>query len=155
MYNVCLRYMRYNEDAEDTLSIGFAKVFDRIRNFHYQENNSLKAWIRKIMINECLMKLRRQESLSLVSEDEFPETVIADQKLEQMDAQYILNAIRELPAGYRTVLNMFAIEGFSHAEIADILGVSEGTSRSQLNKARKLIRQKLAIHDQTYAKKEI
>lgn len=107
------------------------------------------------MINECLMELRKKNSLTLVSEDEAEEVSFNDPGLEQIDAVYIIDAIKTLPAGYRAVINLFAIEGYSHAEIAEMLGINEGTSRSQLNKARRLLKQKLLTETENYGQRKI
>lgn len=155
MFNVCFRYLKQDENAEDALSRGFTKIFHSITHFEYRENSSLKAWIKKIMINECLMELRKKNSLTLVSEDMAEEVVYNDSGLEKIDAVYIIDAIKSLPAGYRTVLNLFAIEGYSHGEIAEMLGINEGTSRSQLNKARRLLKQKLLNEAENYGQRKI
>ena len=107
------------------------------------------------MINECLMDLRKKSSLTLVSEDEAEEVGFNDPELEKIDAVYIVEAIKSLPAGYSTVLNLFAIEGYSHAEISKMLGISEGTSRSQLNKARRLMKQKLYNKVENHGRRKI
>lgn len=107
------------------------------------------------MINECLMELRKKNSLTLVSEDEADDVTFHDGGLEQIDAFYIVQAIKTLPSGYRTVLNLFSIEGYSHAEIASMLGINESTSRSQLNKAKKLLRHKLSQEADYDAKRKI
>ena len=155
MFNVCSRYLKQDEDAEDVLSRAFTKIFHSIVRFEYRENKSLKAWIKRIMINECLMELRKKNSLTLVSEDEAEEVSFNDPGLEQIDAVYIIDAIKTLPAGYRAVINLFAIEGYSHAEIAEMLGINEGTSRSQLNKARRLLKQKLLTETENYGQRKI
>lgn len=155
MFNVCSRYLKLDEDVEDVLSRGFTKVFNSIVQFEYRENNSLKAWIKRIMINECLMDLRKKSSLTLVSEDEAEEVGFNDPGFEKIDAVYIIEAIKSLPAGYSTVLNLFAIEGYSHAEISEMLGISEGTSRSQLNKARRLMKQKLYKKVENHGRRKI
>ena len=107
------------------------------------------------MINECLMDLRKKSSLTLVSEEEAEEIGFNDPGLEKIEAVYIVEAIKSLPAGYSTVLNLFAIEGYSHAEISEILSISEGTSRSQLNKARRLLKQKLFNEAENYGQRKI
>lgn len=155
MFNVCFRYMKNEEDAEDMLSQGFTRVFNNLRSFEYREEHGLRAWIKRIMINECLMELRKNTNFLLVSEEEALDIGEYDNNLERLDAEYIYQAILSLPPGYRTVLNLNIIEGFSHSEISAMLGINEGTSRSQLNKARTLLKEKLSIETNRYGKGKI
>jgi RNA polymerase sigma-70 factor (ECF subfamily) len=155
MFNVCLRYMKNEEDAEDMLSQGFTRVFTNIKSFEYKEEQGLRAWIKRIVINECLMELRKHTNFLLVSEDEALDIGELDNNLERLDAEYIYQAILSLPPGYRTVLNLNIIEGFSHSEISAMLNINEGTSRSQLNKARKLLREKLSVEMNRYGRRKI
>jgi RNA polymerase sigma-70 factor (ECF subfamily) len=133
MFNICFRYMKRDDVAEDMLSQGFARVFANIKRFEYKDELSLRSWIKKIVINECLMEYN----------------------LGKLDAEYIYQAILSLPTGYRTVLNLNIIEGFSHAEIAEMLKINEGTSRSQLNKARKLLKEKLSEETNRYERRRV
>ena len=155
MFNICFRYMKRDDLAEDMLSQGFARVFANIQRFEYKDELSLKSWIKKIMINECLMELRKHTNFFLVSEEEALELGKMDYNLEKLDAEYIYQAILTLPTGYRTVLNLNIIEGFSHAEIAEMLSINEGTSRSQLNKARKLLKEKLSEETNRYERRRV
>lgn len=143
MLNVCIRYVKDQMEAEDLLSQGFTKVFKHISRFVYEHENSLQGWIKKIMINECLMFLRKKANFYLVPLTEADEIAIEDVKLEHIDANYILQSIAELPVGYRTVLNLYVIEGYSHLEIGGLLNIKEATSRSQLNKAKEALKHKL------------
>ena len=93
-------------------------------------------WLKRIMVNEALMALRKQNNFSLVSIDSAPDIGFDDDFIKQMDAQYLFDAILKLPIGYRTVLNMFIVEGYSHQEIAQTLGITESTSKTQLAKAK-------------------
>ncbi len=143
MLNVCIRYVKEQMDAEDLLSQGFAKVFKHIIQFNYEHENGLHGWIKKIMINECLMFLRKKANFYLVPLSEADEVVIDDVKLDHIDANYIFQSIAELPVGYRTVLNLYIIEGYSHLEISNLLNIKEATSRSQLSKAKEALKHKL------------
>ena len=143
MLNVCTRYVKEQMEAEDLLSQGFTKVFKNIDRFQYEHEYGLQAWIKKIMINECLMFLRKRNNFYLVPLTEADEIVIEDIHLEHIDANYIYQNIAELPVGYRTVLNLYVIEGYSHAEIGVLLNIKEATSRSQLNKAKEALKHKL------------
>ena len=143
MFGVCRRYIRNEADVEDTLLNGFFKVFSKIDKF--EGKGSFEGWIRRIMVNESLMFLRKknrsmhlyvevEEQYDLQTED------TADRKLAEGD---ILCLLDDLPTGYRTVFNLYAIEGYSHKEIAEQLGVSVNTSKSQLLKARKMLQKLL------------
>lgn len=143
MFGVCRRYIRNEADVEDTLLKGFFKVFSNIHRF--EGKGSFEGWVRRIMVNESLMWIRKQKrSLHLYVEVETQHDLktaeTADQKIAADD---ILCLLDELPIGYRTVFNLFAIEGFSHKEIAEQLGVSINTSKSQLLKARKMLQKLL------------
>jgi RNA polymerase sigma factor (sigma-70 family) len=143
MLNVCIRYVKEQMEAEDLLSQAFTKVFNNISKFQYEHEYSLQGWIKKIMINECLMFLRKKNNFFLVPLTEADEITIEDVQLENIDVHYIFQSIAELPVGYRTVLNLYVVEGYNHAEISLLLNIKEATSRSQLNKAKEALKHKL------------
>ena len=135
MYHVCFRYLSDEMEAEDAVTEGFVKVFSKIGTFEYRGKGTLEAWLKRIMINESLMILRKRkynkvdiDSLLNLAGGEY-----SDLELEYVE---ILNQIHKLPNGYKTVFNMYVIEGYSHKEIGGKLGISENTSKSQLSKAR-------------------
>lgn len=136
---VCRRYLRTDAEAEETLQNGFLKIFQHIPQFSYTSDGAFVAWMKKIMVNECLQELRRKNSFLLVAEDHAAELNSDDDVFGKLSANEIYRLITQLPIGYRTVFNLYVIEGFSHAEIAAQLGISEGTSKSQLNKAKKTL----------------
>jgi len=141
MFGVCKRYARSREDAEDILLEGFFKVFKNIHQF--QGAGSFEGWIRRIMVNESLMFLRKKHNFQLtveVSNIEIKTEINAEQDLIAED---ILNMLNKLPTGYRTVFNLYVLEGYKHREIADILGISINTSKSQLILAKKRLRSML------------
>lgn len=142
---LCLRYIREQTDAEEVLSDVFLKCFRHIGGFRYAGPGSLRAWLSKIAVNECLMFLRRKKQLVIaVDEEQMPaETADTAAILEQIAARDILRYIRQLPDGYRTVLNLYVFEELSHKDIARMLQISENTSKSQLFKARALLKQKI------------
>ncbi|WP_247235911.1 RNA polymerase sigma factor [Telluribacter sp. SYSU D00476] len=152
MLGVCMRYVGDRMSAEDVLVEGFMRVFDKIDQF--KSEGSLEGWIRRVMVNEALGYLRqRKRLLDDVDLDEaqtVPDASPIDQNLE---AQELMNIIEGLPTGYRTVFNLYAIEGYSHAEIADLLGISESTSKSQLHRARALLQQLVMDWENGYKKK--
>ncbi len=147
MYPICMRYVRDADIAQDILVIGFTKVFDKISS--YTGQGSLVGWIRKIMINEALIYLRKNKTMFLEVDIENPGI---NKKLEinedHLHAEDLLKMVKDLPVGYRTVFNLYAIEGYSHGEIAEKLGISENTSKSQLSRARRLLQRKLLTAEQ-------
>ena len=142
MMGVCRRYLKTQEDAEDVLIEAFYKVFNNLPQFKAQ--GSFEGWIRRIVVNECLMFLRRRHNFNL--------TVEIDQNLDvkttlttqdQLEADDILALLERLPTGYRTVFNLYVLEGYKHREIGEILGISINTSKSQLILAKKKLQQLL------------
>src|SRR5687767_9724420 len=143
MYALCYRYVRNPMEAEDILVTAFMKVFDKIDQF--KSEGSFEGWIRRIVVNEALTQLRRNRSMYLETELEQADREPDYDKLsDHLEAEDLLNMIQEMPAGYRIVFNMYAIDGYSHKEIADHLGISENTSKSQLSRARVYLQKMLA-----------
>ncbi|MBU2019320.1 MAG: sigma-70 family RNA polymerase sigma factor [Bacteroidetes bacterium] len=136
MMTVCLRYMQNSEEAEDVFQISFVKVFNSLKD--YNQQGSFEGWVRRIFANSCLDQLRKnKKTKNDISLDDVDFRIENnDFILEKMAADDLLKEIQNMPDGYRTVFNMFAIEGFSHKEIADHLGVTESTSKSQYKRAR-------------------
>ncbi|TDB63659.1 RNA polymerase sigma factor [Arundinibacter roseus] len=140
MLGVCLRYVHDEMGAEDVLIEGFMKVFDKIDQF--KGEGSFEGWIRRIMVNEALGYLRQQKRIQEDTNLEVAQVVADENRADQnLEAEEMIQMIHKLPTGYRTVFNLYAIEGYSHAEIAEMLGISESTSKSQLHRARALLQQ--------------
>ena len=133
---ICLRYANRSEEAEDMLQNGFIKVFEKIGTF--RATGSLEGWIRKIIVNESLTYLRKNKAMKMnIDIDDAKYVVPANSHVvENMNEKDLLKIIQQLPTGFRTVFNMYAIEGYSHKEIAELLGISEGTSKSQYSRAK-------------------
>lgn len=142
MYRVSYRYLRDEADSEDVLMMAFSRVFVNLVNFSDRGEGSLQAWIRRIVVNESLMWLRRRNNFSLVESSETVEAVELNE-LSTLPAEDIVRFIKALPDGYRTVFNLNVIEGYDHEEIAEMLGITAGTSRSQLSKARLALKKML------------
>ena len=141
MFRLLLRYTGNAHDADDVLVVAFTKVLKNIGDFNFRGKGSLGAWIKKIMVNEALMFLRSKKQTELLDENEqIADDIDAGSKL---DAEDVYNLVKDLPTGYRTVFNLFIIEGYSHKEIAEMTGTSESTSKSQLKKARKKLQEKI------------
>lgn len=145
LFRVSLRYVRNEPEAEEVLMTGFLKAFRSIGSFTYRDDNGLEAWLRRIVVNEALQHLRANRSLPLFQTDDAADSQPDPQPLPDagLDAERIYALIRELPPGYRTVFNLYVIEGYTHREIADQLGIAENTSKSQLSKARSLLQEQL------------
>jgi len=144
MFGVCKRYLKVNEDAEDVLIEGFYKVFSKMDM--YSGNGSFEGWIRRIMVNESLMFLRKRNNFNLsveISNIEIKSVVTVQDELE---AQDILNLLEMLPTGYRTIFNLYVIEGYKHREIAELLGISINTSKSQLILAKKKLQKLIRLN---------
>ena len=152
MLLLCRRYVKNKEDAEELMLDGFYKFFKNLRGFNYINDAALSAWLKKIMINECLMFLRRKHSFIITTEQEAEEIPLQEEALNNLSFSEIFNLIVELPIGYRTVFNLYAIEGMGHKEIARLLGIAEGTSKSQLNKAKLLLQKNLVQKGGEYAR---
>lgn len=139
MLGICYRYTKSMNDAEEVLQIGFIKVF---RNLHqYRQEGELGAWIRKIMVNTAINYLKRKPhyQLDLAFGDSHLHPVERDLPDINVSMKDILNLVRQLPAGYQTIFNLVAVEGYSHVEAGKMLGIKEGTSRSQYLRARGLL----------------
>ena len=138
MYAVCLRYAANAEEAEDILQEGFIKVFKKLGSFRGE--GSFEGWIRRIFVNTAIEHFRRKRYLQPVTEKE--ENTIEGKYLSILDdlaEKDILALVLQLSPGYRTVFNMYVVEGYTHKEIADMLGISEGTSKSQLSRAKVIL----------------
>ena len=148
-FSVCLRYLKRSDDAEDAMVAGFFKVMTKIGSYTGQGN--FEGWMRRIMVNECLMRLRKLKSLGITVELEDrslpPEPAGILTALAESE---ILALLDRLPTGCRTVFNLYVVEGYKHREIAEQLGISINTSKSQLILAKKRLRELLQRRDQDY-----
>jgi RNA polymerase sigma factor (sigma-70 family) len=147
MLGVCYRYLHDEFEAEEAMIEGFLKVFEKITFF--KNEGSFEGWIRKIMVNESLMYLRGKKKMGWQATYEEvliePNPSLATTHLEADD---LLKIIEQLPTGYKTIFNLYAIEGYSHAEIAAMLSISESTSKSQLSRARDVLKKMIATNSQ-------
>lgn len=143
MFPLCIRYIGNREDAEDVLQDGFITLFTRLND--YKGDGSFEGWARKIFVNTALMSLRKKDALKMSDDLEVARGLKSDNISQMQNLGYkdLLAMITDLPPGFRTVFNMYAIEGYSHKEIGEMLGISETTSRTQLSRARILLRKKI------------
>ncbi len=142
MFALCMRYLRNKEDAEECLTNGFLKIFDNQNKFESQGEGSFERWMRTIIINECLMYLRKRKIFDQLNEkqNDRVDELTTDHNLHY---QEIYDLVLRMPDGYRTVFCLYHIEGYSHKEVAEKCGISESTSKSQLSKARNFLQNQL------------
>lgn len=136
MLSVCRQYIKDIHQAEDIMIIAFMKVFTNLKNF--QHKGSFEGWLRRIMVNECISFIRVEKKLKYSEEENYVEESFnnIESQFSIADIQYLIDS---LPDGYKMVFNLYAIEGYKHQEIASMLGINEGTSKSQLSHARKML----------------
>jgi len=140
LFAVCLKYSNSYQQAEDNLQDGFIIIFDKIKQ--YQDKGSFEGWMKRVMINNTLQKYRKQTVFEIVNEEHLKEPEIEiDDELVSVD--YLLKIIQELPDRYRQVFNFYALDGFSHKEIAEMMQISVGTSKSNLARARMILKEKI------------
>ncbi len=145
MFGVCLRYAGNTEEAEDILQEGFIKVFKKIESFRGE--GSFEGWIRRIFVNTAIEHFRRKTYLQPITEKE--ENSIEAKYVSVLDnlaEKDIIKLVQQLSPGYRTVFNMYVVEGYTHKQIADVLGISEGTSKSQLSRAKIILQDLVRKH---------
>lgn len=143
MYAVCLRYASNADEAKDILQDGFIKVFTHLDQFNFK--GSFEGWVRRIMVNTALEKFRDKNHMFAVSMDQNYESgnLEYDHILTELSATDLLKLIQELSPQYRMVFNLYAIEGYSHKEIGEIMKIKEGTSKSNLSRAREILKEKV------------
>ncbi len=152
MLGVCYRYIKDNDQAEDVMITGFVKVFEKIDQF--KSEGSFEGWMRRIMVNQSLSFIRKNKGMYLEVDIEAADREPDYKSLnDNLEAQDLLALISNLPTGYQTVFNLYAIEGYSHKEIAEKLQISENTSKSQLSRARMLLQKQLVEQEKVVNEK--
>ncbi len=142
LLGICLRYAEEREEAKDILQEAFVKIFSQIDKYNF--SGSLEGWMKKVVVNTSIdwyrTKINKPQSVDIekVNDPEIPAKVY-----ENLDQETLLKAVQSLPTGYRTIFNLYVMEGYNHREIRDKLGISHGTSQSQLAKARQMLKEKL------------
>ncbi len=142
-FSVAYRYLRNATEAEDITADAFVKVVTNLAKASFESVEKFEAWARRIVVNEALMLLRRRSSFHLVSENEAEQIASDEDILSSYAAREILELVRTLPEGYKVVFNLYVVEGYTHKEIGELLGINQGTSKSQLSKAKTLLKKKL------------
>ena len=159
---VCLRYTGNREDAEDVLHDGFMKIIRSIDSYREKQTGSLEGWMRRIMVNTALNYIRDHKKDPLLTGPEpLPDSMSEDDDHDEyggwdLSREQLMELVCELPAGYRTVFNLYVMEDYSHKEIGELLDISENTSKSQLSKARTFLKKRLFEYQKVinYAKAE-
>jgi len=147
LFGISLKYSENYQDAEDTLQDSFLTIFDKIKQ--YNNIGSFEGWLKKIAINTALQKYRKKRPLQLIKEvTDTEEIVEIDLEDKNLDIDFLLNLIQKLPNKYRLVFNLYVLDSYSHKEISKMLNISEGTSKSNLSRARKNLKNELEIHQQ-------
>ena len=143
LFAICLKYSRNKQEAQDNFQDGFVTIFKKIGQFNFK--GSFEGWLKRVMINTTLVKYREKRVLNIVTE-EIPDEVIVDVDVDEISLDFLLNLIQELPERYRLVFNLYVLDGYSHKEIAKMLQIAEGTSKSNLARARAILKQKVETH---------
>jgi len=145
MMILCLRYVVNHEDAKEVLMDAFLNFFKHIGGFTYMGEGSVRAWLKKIVVNQCLMHLRKRKVYYATDKevDRYDMADSAENVLDYLNGKEIMKLIHTLPDGYRTIFNLYFFEGMNHKEISELLGISEGTSKSQLHRGRNLLKEKI------------
>lgn len=140
LYGICLRYASDEEEAQDILQDGFVKIFTKLNTFKFE--GSFEGWLKRIIVHTAIEAYRKKSETTQIQDFEY-ESLLSSPDEKNLEVEELLKLIQELPKGYRIVFNMYAIEGYSHAEIAKKLAISEGTSKSQLSRARAFLQLKI------------
>lgn len=142
MYGICLRYAKDADGAKDILQDGFIKVFGKLKQ--YKAQGSFEGWMRRIFINTALEKFRTKIPILTIDERlEVPLEIVSDTIISELAAAELLKMVQGLSPQYRLVFNLYAVEGYSHREVAETLGISEGTSKSNLSRARNILQERI------------
>ncbi|MDY8137173.1 RNA polymerase sigma factor [Aquimarina sp. 2201CG5-10] len=147
LFSICLKYSNNYSSAEDTLQDAFITIFDKIEQ--YKGQGSFEGWIKRITINTALQKYRKQKVFEIINEEQIEEAEVEIDD-EQISLDYLLEIIQQLPDRYRLVFNLYVLDGYSHKEIAEMLDISTGTSKSNLARARYILKEKIETNQEPY-----
>lgn len=140
LFSACLKYSRNRADAEDNLQDGFLLIFQKIGQFQFK--GSFEGWAKRVMINNVLQRYRTEGIFEIVSEN-IPDEAEVEVEADTITMDFLVSIIQELPDRYRMVFNLYVIDGFSHKEIAEMLSITDGTSKSNLARARMILKEKI------------
>lgn len=141
LFAVCLKYSRNYTEAQDNLQDGFLLIFEKIHQFAFK--GSFEGWMKRVVINHILQLYRKETFLSLVNEEITEAVEVTIEEDESVSAEYLTKIIQELPERYRLVFNLYVIDGYAHQEIAEMLNINIGTSKSNLSRARQILKEKI------------
>lgn len=149
LYAICVRYLKNLDDANDALQEGFIKIYEKIDN--YRGDGSFEGWMKRVQVNVCLMHLRKKKNNIVLEEEQLEELQYTEQLDDEDDfikfpPEKLFKLIKGLSEGYRAVFNMYVLDGYTHKEIAEKLSISEGTSKSQLARAKKILKQEILLN---------
>ncbi|MET2986414.1 RNA polymerase sigma factor [Aureibaculum conchae] len=147
LFGLCLKYSKNYEEAQDNLHNGFITIFDKIGQYEYK--GSFEGWLKRIIVNTALQTYRKKNVLSLVNEEIPDVEVEVEINDEDIKLDFLLKLIQELPERYQLVFNLYVLDGYPHKEIAKMLNISEGTSKSNLSRARVILRNKIEANQLT------
>ena len=147
LFSLCLKYSKNYAEAEDVLQDSFITVFKKIKQF--ESKGSFEGWIKRVTINTALQRYRSKGVYEIVNEQQI-EDVVVEVEDDSIDMDYLLGLIQELPNRYRLVFNLYALDDYSHKEVADMLEISVGTSKSNLARARMILKEKIEKHKAKY-----
>jgi RNA polymerase sigma factor (sigma-70 family) len=145
LYALCLKYSKTKQEAEDNLQDAFITIFKKIDQFKHK--GSFEGWMKRIVINIALQSYREKNVLNLVEEN-YPDEVEVEVNESDISLDFLLKIIQELPERYRMVFNLYVLDGYSHKEIASLMGIAEGTSKSNLSRARLILKEKVELNQQ-------
>ena len=143
LFSICLKYSKNRQEAQDNFQDGFITIFSKIGQFNFK--GSFEGWLKRIMVNTVLLKYRNKSVLNIVTE-EIPDEVVVDIDDDEISLDFLLSLIQELPERYRLVFNLYVLDGYSHKEVSQMLHIAEGTSKSNLARARAILKQKVESH---------
>ena len=146
LFSICLKYSRDYSEAEDNLQDAFLTIFDKIDQYKYK--GSFEGWLKRIAVNTVLQQYRSQKVFNIV-DDNISEDVELDMDEDDISLPYLLKIIQELPDRYRLVFNLYVLDGYSHKDIAEMLNISEGTSKSNLARGRQILKQTIEKYNKT------
>lgn len=144
LFAVCLKYSKSYEEAQDNLQDGFLLIFDKISQFNFK--GSFEGWAKRVIINYILQQYRKQNLFEIVSEN-YPEEVEVEIEEDNISLEFLTKIIQELPDRYRLVFNLYVLDGYSHKEIAEMLEINIGTSKSNLARAKGILREKIELNN--------
>ncbi|MEI8099289.1 MAG: sigma-70 family RNA polymerase sigma factor [Sediminibacterium sp.] len=153
MFLYSRRYLKTNEQTEDILQNGFLKIFKGLVDFSFLNESATIGWMKKIMLNECLQEIRKRNNILSIAEEFDEEIYLEDDIVSKLSANEIYVLVTKIPIGYRTVFNLYVVEGYNHKEIADLLSISEGTSKSQLSKAKAFLQKMITKQNEYHEKR--